>query len=61
MSKLLNPKVSENFEKFQHAGALKAMSFSCDLNAVQKEPSRFSKRHIDTISKLFRRNSSTCL
>jgi hypothetical protein len=52
MSKLLNPKVSENFETHQNAGALHAMSFSCALSDFKKESSRFSPRPAKTISKL---------
>jgi hypothetical protein len=61
MSKLLNPKVSDNFQKYQHAGALKAIHFDCELKETTSGKERFVPRAIDTRKKIYFSDKNSCL
>ena len=46
MSKLLNPKVSKDFQKYEHAGALKANHFECMLKDATSGTEQIGRAHV---------------
>ena len=61
MSKLLNPKVSKDFQKYEHAGALKANHFECMLKDATSGTERFVPKPIDTRKTIYYADKNSCL
>ena len=61
MSKLLNPKITSDFQKYAHGGVVKAIKLQCGIDETLKTATRFTPRMVNTREKIYFSDKNSCL